>query len=202
MNLKVRKIIDIAIDIILIAVVFAITDHLMLNVIKSESIWLELGIYIVFYGIVFGGKSGIVYLWKRSKRKNEIAISNISAIINGDVHKVWDIVYAVEKYGLWRSDLSKAEIINEKQFIEYTKDGYATTFFTTVVEPYKRWEFDMENSNMTGHWIGVFTAKGNETQIDFTENVTPKKWFMKPCVKIYLKKHQKQFVLDLKKALE
>ena len=53
-------------------------------------------------------------------------------------------------------------------------------------EPYKRWEFDMENSNMSGHWIGVFTAKGNETQIDFTENVTPKKWIMKPFVKIYL----------------
>ena len=62
--------------------------------------------------------------------------------------------------------------------------------------------FDMENSNMAGHWIGIFTAKGNETQIDFTENVTPKKWIMKPFVKIYLKKQQEQFVLDLKKALE
>ena len=47
-----------------------------------------------------------------------------------------------------------------------------------------------------------FTDKGNETQIDFTENVIPKKWFMKPFVKTYLKKQQKQFVLDLKKALE
>ena len=55
---------------------------------------------------------------------------------------------------------------------------------------------------MKGHWIGIFTGKGNETQIDFTENVMPKKWFMKPFVKNYLKKQQKQFVLDLKKALE
>ena len=131
-----------------------------------------------------------------------MAISNIIALIDGDIRKVWDTVYAVEKYSLWRSDLSKTEIINEKQFIEYTKDGYATTFYTTAVELYERWEFDMENSNMTGHWIGVFTAKGNKTQIDFTENVTPKKWFMKPFVKIYLKKHQEQFVLDLKKAVE
>jgi len=73
--------------------------------------------------------------------------------------------------------LSKTEIINDKQFIEYTKNGYATTFTVTVAEPYKRWEFDMENSNMKGHWIGVFIDKGNETQIDFTENVIPKKWF-------------------------
>ena len=42
----------------------------------------------------------------------------------------------------------------------------------------------------------------SKTEIDFTENVIPKKWFMKPFVKTYLKKQQKQFVLDLKKALE
>ena len=131
-----------------------------------------------------------------------MAVSKISVVMNGDIRKVWDIIYAVDRYGLWRSDLSKTEVISEKQFVEYTKDGYATTFFTTAVEPYRRWEFDMENSNMTGHWIGVFTAKGNETQIDFTENVTPKKWFMKPFVKIYLMKQQEQFVRDLKKALE
>lgn len=131
-----------------------------------------------------------------------MAISNIKEIINSDIHKVWEVVLAVDKYSAWRSDLSKTEIINEKQFIEYTKDGYDTTFTVTVVEPYKRWEFDIENSNMKGHWIGIFTAKGNETQIDFTENVIPKKLFMKPFVKSYLKKQQTQFVLDLKKALE
>lgn len=131
-----------------------------------------------------------------------MAISNINVIINNDIHKVWDIVFAVEKYSTWRSDIKKTEIVNEKQFIEYTEDGYATTFFVTAVEPYKRWEFDMENSNMTGHWVGTFTAKGNKTQVDFTENVIPKKWFMKPFVKSYLKKQQRQFVMDLKKVLE
>ena len=131
-----------------------------------------------------------------------MATSNIKAIIDHDIRKVWDIVFAVDKYSVWRSDISKTEIISEKQFIEYTKDGYATMFSTTAVEPYKRWEFDMENSNMTGHWVGIFVAKGSETQIDFTENVTPKKWFMKPFVKIYLKTQQKQFILDLKKVLE
>ena len=131
-----------------------------------------------------------------------MAISNINAIINADIHKVWDVVFAIDKYSAWRSDISKTEIIDEQKFIEYTKDGYATTFFTTAVEPYKRWEFDVENSNMTGHWIGVFTSRGNETQIDFTEKVTPKKWFMKPFVSFYLKKQQKQFILDLNKALE
>ncbi len=131
-----------------------------------------------------------------------MTISNINTTINHDIQKVWNIVLAVDQYSLWRSDLSKTEIVNNKQFIEYTKNEYATTFTVTMAEPYRRWEFDMENSNMKGHWIGIFTDKRNETQIDFTENITPKKWFMKPFIKSYLKKQQKQFILDLKKALE
>lgn len=131
-----------------------------------------------------------------------MATSNIKEIIGSDIHKVWETVLAVDKYSTWRSDLSKTEVVNQKQFIEYTKEGYSTKFTVTVVEPYKRWEFDMENSNMNGHWIGIFTSKGNETQIDFTECVTAKKIIMKPFVKSYLKKQQTQFVSDLKKILE
>ena len=130
-----------------------------------------------------------------------MARSNIKAVFENDVQTDWNVITDVKNY-IWRTDLSKTEIISDQQFIEYTKNGYATTFTITLFEPYKRWEFDMENSNMAGHWTGIFTAKGNETQIDFTENVTPKKWFMKPFVKLYLKKQQTQFVLDLKKALE
>ncbi|QQQ86861.1 MULTISPECIES: SRPBCC family protein [Peptostreptococcales] len=131
-----------------------------------------------------------------------MAISNVNTTIYKDIQKVWDIVLDVGKYSIWRSDLSKVEIINDNQFIEYTKDGYATTFTVTILEPYKRWEFDMENSNMKGHWIGVFNSKENKTQIDFTENVIPKKWIMKPFIKSYLKKQQMQFINDLKKAIE
>ena len=128
--------------------------------------------------------------------------SNIKESIDSDIREVWETVLAVEKYNQWRSDLSKTEVINEKQFIEYTKDGFPTTFTVTVVEPYERWEFDMENSNIKGHWIGIFISKGTKTQIDFTECVTVKKLIMKPFVKSYLRKQQAQFVMDLKKILD
>lgn len=59
------KIIHIIIDIVLIAVVFAVTDALLIKVFHSENLWLELGIYIVSYGVVFGTKRGIIYLWKK-----------------------------------------------------------------------------------------------------------------------------------------
>lgn len=128
-----------------------------------------------------------------------MATSNIKALIPSKLCNVWEFVLDIENYAAWRSDLSKTEVISDTQFIEYTKDGYPTTFTVTVIEPYKRWEFDMENSNMKGHWIGIFTDKGNETEIDFTECVEAKNWLMKPFVKSYLKKQQAQFVEDIMK---
>ena len=130
-----------------------------------------------------------------------MASSNIKAVIPGGLQQVWELVLDIENYATWRSDLSKTEVISDTQFIEYTKDGYPTTFTVTLVDPYKRWEFDMENSNMKGHWIGVFTDKGNETEIDFTECVEVKNWLIKPFVKSYLKKQQVQFVADIQRAL-
>lgn len=130
-----------------------------------------------------------------------MAVSNIKASFKSDIQKTWKTVTSLEEH-FWRSDLSKIEIINDKQFIEYTKQGYATTFTITATEPYKRWEFDMENENIKGHWIGIFTENGEQTEIDFTEDVIAKKIFMKPFVKSYLKKQQTQYISDLKKALE
>ena len=114
--------------------------------------------------------------------------SNIKAVILGGLQQVWELILDIENYATWRSDLSKTEVISDTQFIEYTKDGYPTTFTVTL-------------GNMKGHWIGVFTDKGNETEIDFTERVEVKKWFMKPFVKSYLKSQQAQFVADISKAL-
>ena len=130
-----------------------------------------------------------------------MAISNVKVLLRSDIKKVWDIVTSLEEYQ-WRSDLSKIEVLNEKQFIEYTRDGFATTFTITACEQYKRWEFDMENDNIKGHWIGVFTDKNGQTEIDFTEDVTAKKIIMKPFVKAFLKKQQELYVSDLKKTLQ
>lgn len=129
-----------------------------------------------------------------------MAVSTIKAILQKDVRDVWNVVTSVEKYA-WRSDLSKTEILNEKQFVEYAKGGYATTFTLTAVIPYERWEFDMENSNMKGHWIGLFASQDGQTEVIFTENVVAKRFLLKPFVKFYLKKQQTRFLTDLRNAL-
>ena len=129
-----------------------------------------------------------------------MAVSNIKATFQCDIKIAWETVTSLENY-TWRSDLSKMEVLNDKQFVEYTKGGFVTTFTTTVVEPYQRWEFDMENDNVKGHWIGVFTQKDGQTEIEFTEDVAAKKLILKPFVKAYLNKQQTQFIEDLRAAL-
>ena len=66
----------------------------------------------------------------------------------------------------------------------------------------KKYEFDMENGNMQGHWTGKFSYNDGVTFIDFTEDVTAKKLVMKPLVGMYLKKQQAKYIQDLREALE
>ncbi len=130
-----------------------------------------------------------------------MALSTIEAEFQISVEKVWSIVTSLEEYS-WRSDLGKiVVVIPKRQFEEHTKDGYVTRFTITACEPCKRYEFDMENDNMKGHWTGVFSYQDGKTKIVFTENVTAKKIFMKPFVGAYLRKQQAAYVRDLKQAL-
>ncbi len=66
-----KKIIDIIIDILLIMIVVSVTDFVSLKLFHSKNFWLEFGIYIVFYAIVFGSKRGIVILWNRLATKKK-----------------------------------------------------------------------------------------------------------------------------------
>ncbi len=117
------------------------------------------------------------------------------------LERLWELVTSLDAYG-WRSDLDRIEILRDTQFVEYTKDGYATTFTTTAWEPCKRWEFDLENGNMTGHWSGLFSQQGSQAQLELTEAVTPKRFFLRPFVKGYLKKQQTRYLADLRRAVE
>lgn len=124
----------------------------------------------------------------------------MKSFLSESIENVWNIVTNLEDCK-WRSDLEKIELIKpEKQFVEYTKEGFSTTFTITKKEPFSCYEFDMDNVNMSGHWIGKFKKVENGVFLEFTENVEVKKWFLKPFVKIYLKKQQAQYLEDLKKA--
>ena len=129
-----------------------------------------------------------------------MAVANVKVTFLCPVEKIWDVVTDLSDYE-WRSDLSKIEVIDDRNFIEYTKDGFETKFNVTDKEIYKFWEFDLENKNIKGHWSGKFYKQGDRTTLDFTEDVTAKNFLMKPFVGTYLRKQQKQYFTDLKKKL-
>lgn len=131
-----------------------------------------------------------------------MAVSAINAEFQCEVEKVWELVTSLDQYS-WRSDLDKIVVtVPEKEFEEHTKDGYVTKFTITAFDECKKYEFDMENDNMQGHWLGKFSHNAGITYIEFTEDVTAKKWMMKPFVGMYLKKQQAKYIQDLRKALE
>ena len=144
-----------------------------------------------------------------------MASANRKEVFHSDMETVWEAVTSLEDYA-WRSDLDRIEILEPEnpgsasaknpihtgmKFQEYTKDGFATTFTITAYEPMERYEFDMENENIKGHWTGLFRESGNGTEMDFTEDVEMKKPFLKFAAGMYLKKQQKKYVEDLKKEL-
>ena len=71
--MKKKKIFNFIVDVLLIGIVFSITDAVSLKVFDSENFWLELGIFLVLYTIAFGTKRGIIILWNRfiTKKKKE-----------------------------------------------------------------------------------------------------------------------------------
>lgn len=130
---------------------------------------------------------------------------NMEILVRRDMQTVWEMLQAVEGYPAWRRNVSRVEVINEKQFIEYTKDGYSTTFTVLTSEPSSRLELDVENSHIKGRWIGTFIPSGNETVMKVTASGTAKQLSSRPIGKgvfenVYLKKELEQFAEDLKKG--
>lgn len=134
------------------------------------------------------------------RKENTMPISTVKATFRCSVKRVWETVTDLKEY-FWRSDLERIEIIDETHFVEHSRDGTKTSFKVTVNEYCCRWEFDIENTNIKGHWKGIFTESGGKTTIKFTDNVIAKKFFMNFFIKGFLKKQQALYIADLKKAL-
>ena len=126
--------------------------------------------------------------------------SIVTATFESSVEKVWDVV-TDNNNCTWRSDLSQIIVSSNNNFSECAKNGFQTDFTITLKKPYKQYEFDMKNKNMSGHWKGAFSQNGTGTRIEFTEEVEVKNPIMNLFVKSYLKKQQEIYIKDLKKAL-
>lgn len=121
-------------------------------------------------------------------------------VFQAELEQIWRIVTDNTHYS-WRSDLERIEIIDDIKFVEYTKEGIATEFTITCKEEESRYEFDMKNKNMQGHWTGIFRKVEEGVEVEFTEDVKAQNPIMNAFAGIYLKRQQKQYIADLKKEL-
>ena len=127
--------------------------------------------------------------------------SNIKKQFSCDRNKLWNIITDNTNYS-WRSDLSKIEIIDNTHFVEYTKNNFSTYFTITSKVKLKEYKFDLENANLKGKWIGIFTELPNgNIELDFTEEIEVNRFMMKLLAKSYLKRQQKRYMRDLEKEL-
>ena len=130
-----------------------------------------------------------------------MAVANIKVTLNCPIEKVWDKVTDLRDFG-WRSDIKDIKIIDDKNFVEITKDGIETNFKVIECTKHQCWSFEIENANIKGTWIGKFYSNGDKTTLDFTENIISKKIIFKPFVGLYLRNQQKLYFKDLKEALD
>lgn len=127
--------------------------------------------------------------------------SHITGLLPAPPEAVWTLVTDLSRWD-WRSDLSRIDLGEEGRFSETDKSGVITGFTITSWEPPVRWEFDLENQNLTGHWEGIFQEADGGTEVRLTEWISPKKPWMAPFVKGFLKKQQAAYLADLRRALE
>lgn len=141
-------------------------------------------------------------LLKNSDRKEVyMKRAECTVIFGSSVDKVWNIMTDNSNYA-WRSDLSKIKVSDGgNSFTEYTKKGEPTEFTVTLKIPHERYEFDMKNDFMSGHWTGIFAKANGNTKVTLIEEVEVKNPVKSLFAGMYLKKQQKNYIADLKRAL-
>lgn len=122
-------------------------------------------------------------------------------MLNCTVEKAWELVTTLETQMDWREDLKKIEILDSRQFIEHTRDGYTTHYTITKVEERQLWQRTLTNEDLVGHTSYTFVEKGNQTLFIMKENMSTSNLLFKIFVKNYLRSHQYNYIQSLKKAI-
>ncbi|MCM1497670.1 MAG: hypothetical protein NC124_04310 [Clostridium sp.] len=126
-----------------------------------------------------------------------MAVVNARFKLPFSIEVMWDVLTSLENYS-WRSDLVRIEIINEKQFIQYTSGGDAITCTVVQEIKYRHWEFEMENEDMKGRWACMLFSWGEKrTEINLAEEIVVKKFYLMPFVNSYLNRRHITYVKDL-----
>lgn len=125
----------------------------------------------------------------------------ISESFAARISDVWKLVTDVANYS-WRSTISRCDLIDEKHFIEYAKDGTKTQFYISDSEYLRFWACDFQNEKISGHFVADFTLSGNKSIVSLTTRMQAKtSRIFGAFNNIHFMQEQKRFFKDLKRTL-
>lgn len=127
--------------------------------------------------------------------------TTIQATIKADLAYVWVAVTSLTDFS-WRSDITSIAISDEEHFKEISNEGYITFFTVNILNPFTQYAFTMENENLSGEWNGHFKQTEAGTEVQFTEAINLKKWWLYPFAWFYLRNQQRKYIRDLKRKCE
>ncbi len=118
------------------------------------------------------------------------------------VERVWRKVTDLEQWG-WRSDIRGLWAGDGgRTFVELGQDRTHTYFQVTAFAPRCWYAVDMDSEKLSGRWEGYFTSSGSGTQVEFTFDAQFKSRTMGLLARTYLRRRQRQYIEDLRRALE
>lgn len=129
--------------------------------------------------------------------------SKSTSEFGSDIDLIWHLLTDNTDYA-WRSDVQEITIQESgNRFTEISNEGIATEFTVAMRIPHQRYVLDLQNKNFTGRFTAILEKNNSRTRVDFTEDLEMAgknriKAFI--CGK-YLKKQQKRYLEDMKKAL-
>lgn len=123
-------------------------------------------------------------------------------IFNTTIDDIWQHITDLDMQN-WRSDIERVEIVDKKRFIEYDRDHQKVEFVIVNKVKNEIYEFNLMNENLEGHCLSKLKVLDDgRIHLEMSEAIELKKKSMKLFAKKYLEKKQKQYFIDLKKALE
>lgn len=131
-----------------------------------------------------------------------MATVGVKVAFNQEIERVWEVLTSVDQFKTWRSDLKEVDILDEKRYVESTKDGYVTSFTVLKSEPCERLILDTENENLKGQWIIRLSKCKYGTELSLQETANAHKIYMQMFARTYIRSRQLAYIEDLKKILE
>jgi hypothetical protein len=137
-----------------------------------KKILLVLAVIIVLCGTAFF-VAGLMIPAERSFI-NEIEM-------NAPAETVWQVINDRDKYIEWQSNLTRVEIIDDKNWIEYPKDSpEPLTFHLAKDERPARMEFDYSlGPSFKGKWRGDLTPTANGVTLRTEDSYSAGNWLTK-----------------------